>query len=709
LRTAIRKSQVTALTEMALIALACAAAGFALADILGRRARNRAFKVADDAVERRFNILEAVADGIYIIDIDLVVTHVNEEAERLLSLGADAMVGRKLEEIVDPLGSELVPDINLARKTGTIIEQTYLFPTADRSVEVRIKPAACETLVHLRDVSARAQAASKLEKSEQSLQLVTRNVDAVLWTADRDARFSAITGAALSELGLESRDLLDEPCDRLLSRSYLEDAFAGRAAKGESALGERWLRHHVEPLRDVRYGNVNGAVGISIDITELKRAEQTARRSANHDLLTGLPNRLSLEGSLTEVIREAEATKRGFALLFVDLDRFKAINDTLGHDVGDEVLRTVSARLIESVRGGDIVARPGGDEFIVLLPSIAGDEAVDMIAQRIIRRVREPMEIDGHELFVGASIGVATFPEDGRAARALVSHADAAMYRAKRSGGNVHVHFELSMEAEDSDRLTLESEMRHAIERNELRVHYQPIFDVHASVLSGCEALVRWQHPTRGLMPPDAFLPVAEETGIIVDIDRWVLDASCAMLKTIRLSVPGFRVAVNVSPRDLREPDFTAFVFETLRRHEIAFDALTLEITEQVVLDPTALPALQNLAAAGVRIAIDDFGVGYSSLSYLKRLPISGVKVDRSFIADVGSDARSRALVKSIVAMGKALALEVTAEGVETAEQLQFVTSIACGSAQGYHFSRPLALPGFTALVALETARNIAV
>jgi diguanylate cyclase (GGDEF)-like protein/PAS domain S-box-containing protein len=693
-----------AFVGMILVAAAFAAAGFGVADALGRRARLRAFAVAEDAVERRFNILEAVADGIYIVDNDLVVTHVNEEAERLLALGADVVVGQRLEEIVDPLGSELVPDIRRARKTGTIFEQTYLFPTADRSVEVRIKPAALETLVHLRDVTARAQAASKLEKSEQRLQLVTQNVDAVLWTAGRDARFSAVSGAALSELGLKSRDLLDESCDLLLSRSYLEDAFAGKAAKGESPLGERWLRHHVEPLRDKRHGNVNGAVGISIDITELKRAEQTAQRSANHDLLTGLPNRLSLEQSLTEVIRDAESRKRGFALLFVDLDRFKGINDTLGHDVGDEVLRTVASRLTEAVRGGDIVARPGGDEFIVLVPSIAGDDDVDIIAQRIIRRIREPMEINGHELFVGASIGIATFPDHGRAGRALVSHADAAMYRAKRSGGNVHVHFERSMEAEDSDRLTLEADLRHAIERNELRVHYQPIFDVRANVLSGCEALVRWQHPTRGLMAPDAFLPIAEETGLIVDIDRWVLNASCSMLAAIRLGVPGFRAAVNVSPRDLRESDFVAYVFETLRRHGLPLDALTLEITEQVMLEPAALPALQQLAAAGVRIAIDDFGVGYSSLSYLKLLPITGVKVDRSFIADVGTDSRSRALVKSIVAMADALALEVTAEGIETMEQLSFVTSVACGSAQGYHFSKPLPLPGFTALVA-ESAR----
>jgi diguanylate cyclase (GGDEF)-like protein/PAS domain S-box-containing protein len=693
-----------ALISMTLIALACAAAGFALADVLGRRARQRAFRLAEDAVERRFNILEAVADGMYIVDNDLVVTHVNAEAERLLTCEADALVGMKLEAIVDPLGSELVPDIRRARKTSTIYEHTYLFPMADRSIEVRIKPAAAETLVHLRDVTARAQAASKLQKSEQRLQLVTQNVDAVLWTADRDARFSAITGHALGELGLESRDLIDESCDLLLSRNYLDDAFAGKAVKGETVLGERWLRHHVEPLRDVRYGNVNGAVGISIDITELKRAEQNAWHSANHDRLTGLPNRLSLEHSLTELIHDAGSGNRRFALLFVDLDRFKAINDTLGHDIGDEVLGTVASRLTEAVRGEDIVARPGGDEFIVLLPHVAGVEAIDIIAQRIIRRVREPMEVQSHELFVGASIGIATFPDHGRSARTLVSHADAAMYRAKRSGGNAHVHYERSMEAEASERLSLESDLRHAIDRNELRVHYQPIFDVHANVLSGCEALVRWQHPTRGLMAPDAFLPIAEETGFIVEIDRWVLGASCAMLKAVRSDVPTFRLAVNVSPRDLRETDFADFVFEVLRREELTFDALTLEITEQVVLDPIALPTLQKLATAGVRIAIDDFGVGYSSLSYLKRLPISGVKVDRSFIADVANDARSRALVKSIVAMAEALALEVTAEGIETQEQLEFVSSISCGRAQGYHFSKALALPGFMALAALKTA-----
>ena len=693
------------LVSAVLIALACAVAGYTIADAVGRRSRARARAIAEDAVERRFNILEAVADGIYIVDNDLVVTHINEEAERLLASAAGGVIGRKLEMIVDPLASELVPDIRQARTRGTTFEHTYSFPTADRSIEVRIKPAADETLVHLRDVSARAQAASRLEKSEQRLQLVTQNVDAVLWTADRDARFSAITGAALGELGLESRDLLDAPVDTLLSRNYLEHAFAGNAVKGESVLGERWLRHHVEPLRDARHGSVSGAVGISIDITELKRAEQLAWRSANHDGLTDLPNRLSLEQSLTELIGEEPPADRRFALLFLDLDRFKTINDTLGHDVGDEVLRIVSARMTEAVRGDDIVARLGGDEFVVLLPHIASDATIDIIAQRIIRRIREPMEVGGHELFVGASIGIATYPDDGLAARALVSHADAAMYRAKRSGGNTHVHFQRSMESDVTDRISLEADLRHAVDRGELQVHYQPIVDVTTGTLAGCEALVRWQHPTRGLMSPDAFLPYAEETGIIVDIDRWVLHSACGMLRTVRETSPNFRLAVNVSPRDLREADFPRFVFDTLRGLSLPFDALTLEVTEQIVVNREALPTLETLAAAGIRIAIDDFGVGYSSLSYLKHLPISGVKVDRSFIADVASDARSRALVRSIVAMADALALEVTAEGIENAEQLDFVSSISCGNAQGYHFSKPLALPGFTAFVANESER----
>ena len=698
-----------------LIALAIVAAAglastvaFALWSQRLRRAEQTARRAAEDAVERRFNVLEAVADGIYIVDEALVVTHVNDEAERLLRRTSDQLVGARLEEVIDPLGSELVPDIAIARRAGETLEHSYTFPAADRCIEVRIKPAAQETLVYLRDVSARTRATTRLEESEQRLQLVTQNVDAVLWTTGRDARFSAITGGALAELGLRGSDLLDEPCDLLVARSVLDQAFTGVAVRVEAPLGDRWLRHHLEPIVDHRYGDVNGAVGVSIDITELKRAERNAWEAANRDRLTGLPSRLSLEESLATLLaREGDDDGR-FALLFVDIDRFKAINDTLGHDVGDEVLCLVAGRIAEALRDGDIVARPGGDEFIVLLPRIASVADVDIVAQRIIRLVRRPIVVAGREVRVGASIGVALYPEHGRTTQRLVSRADMAMYRAKERGGNAHVHFEPVMETQAAERLTVETELRRALERGELRIHYQPIVEARTGRVSGCEALVRWQHPTRGLVAPDDFLAVAEETGLIVEIDRWVIAEAVRDACAIRTLRPTFTLAVNASPRALLEPGFGGEIVAIAEHCGLPLHALTVEITEKIAVEPAAVPLLDRLASAGANIAIDDFGVGYSSLAYLVRLPIGAMKLDRSFLCGVTEDPRSRLLVRSIVALAQGLAIQVIAEGVETEEELRFVRAIGCDFAQGFSFSKALPLPELLRFLALDTGDLVA-
>jgi diguanylate cyclase (GGDEF)-like protein/PAS domain S-box-containing protein len=683
------------------IVAALAVAGAIACALIARQARRSARAAehrAADAVERRFNVLEAVADGIYIVDDALVITHVNDEAERLLRTASAELVGSRLDEVVDPLASELVPDIALARKSGETLEHSYTFTAADRCVEVRIKPAADETLVYLRDVSARTRATLRLEESEQRLQLVTQNVDAVLWTAGRDARFSAVTGGALGELGLRGSEMIDEPCDLLIARRYLDEAFTGVPVRAEAPLGERWLRHHLEPIVDQRYGDVNGAVGVSIDITELKRAEQRAWEAANRDRLTGLPNRLSLEATLDELI--ARDGEQRFALLFVDVDRFKGINDLLGHDVGDEVLRIVAGRIAEALREGDLVARPGGDEFIALLPTIASGADVDIVAQRIIRLVRRPITIGGREMVVGASVGIAICPDHGRAARVLVSRADLAMYRAKRRGGNAHIHFEAAMETEMAERLTVETELRGALERGELRVHYQPIVAVGSTELVGCEALVRWQHPVRGLIGPEHFLPVAEETGLIVDIDRWVMGEAMRDVGTLRAALPDFALAVNASPLALRLPGFGDEIVALAARRGFPLDALTLEITEQIAVEPDAVPLLDGLAEAGVTIAIDDFGVGYSSLAYLARLPIGVMKLDRSFLTGIADNPRSRLLVRSIVTMAHGLALHVVAEGVEHEDELRFIRAVGCDYAQGFCFSKALPLHELARLVA---------
>jgi diguanylate cyclase (GGDEF)-like protein/PAS domain S-box-containing protein len=691
---------IVALIVLAVTAIAAsgAAVAFGARDAALRRRLRAAQARTADAIEKKLNVLETVGDGIYIVDDALRITHANEEAERLLRVPAGALVGRMLDEVVDPLGSELVPEIRAARRTAAAVERTHAFPATETWVEVRVHAAASETLISLRDVSERTRAELRLRENEQRLRLVTQHVDAVLWTTDREGRFTTISGGALEELGLRADDLLARSSDSLVAGKVLQDVFGGTATRAESQHDERWLRHHVEPIADAK-SNVVGAVGVSIDITELKRAQTLLFDAAHHDRLTGLPNRLSLEQRLEETIAAARADDRRFGVLFLDLDRFKTINDTLGHNAGDEVLREVANRIQGAIRGGDVVARPGGDEFIVLLPRIGQANEIQQVAQRVLRALAVPVIARGSQLYVTASIGAAVFPAHGDQAEALIAHADAAMYRAKGMGGNRYALFDESMETVAVDRLALEHDLRHAVDAGELELRFQPVVQLSTNQIVGCEALVRWRHPVRGLIMPERFIGIAEETGSIVAIDRWVLREACSMAARMRQSVPEFRVAINMSSRDLREPDLPDVVAAALEDYDLPARALTVEITETVALDDSVLPVLRRLYALGVNIALDDFGIGYSSLSYLKRLPISVLKIDRSFVRDIASNAYDQAIVASIVAIARALDFQVIAEGIEIDAQTERLRKLGCDVAQGYRFGKPQALPEFLELV----------
>ncbi|MEJ5868156.1 EAL domain-containing protein [Pseudokineococcus sp. 5B2Z-1] len=432
-------------------------------------------------------------------------------------------------------------------------------------------------------------------------------------------------------------------------------------------------------------------------------------RQAFYDQLTRLPNRTLLLDRLERALARRDGSARTTALLFVDLDRFKQVNDRYGHAVGDRVLAECAARVEGCLRADDTPARLGGDEFAVLLEDVASERHAVDVAERLVQAVSAPLRSLGIELGVGASVGVALAVDGEGDAHALLGEADLAMYRAKAEGGGAVVVFHPGMHAERTDRLALEADLARAVDREELVLHYQPVVDLRDGRVLGAEALVRWQHPVRGLLGPDVFVPVAEATGDIAAVGRWVLREACRAAARWRATAPSATVAVNVSPRQVSDPGFVALVRDALRDARLPPEALVLEITESMLLPGEApvLQRLEELAHADVSVAVDDFGTGYSSLSSLRRLPVDELKVDRSFVRDMG-DREGLAVVRAVLDLARALGLRCVAEGVEHAEEAALLAGLGCERAQGYHFSRPLPEAALREMLAGRAARPAA-
>jgi diguanylate cyclase (GGDEF)-like protein/PAS domain S-box-containing protein len=422
---------------------------------------------------------------------------------------------------------------------------------------------------------------------------------------------------------------------------------------------------------------------------ELEEAKARAQHLADHDALTGLPNRRLLEDRLTQALALSQRNRQQTAVMFIDLDRFKNINDSLGHAVGDVLLKEVSQRLVNQLRTGDTICRIGGDEFVVVLPEVKRTSDVAQVAQKVIEQLSQAVTVEGRELIVTPSIGITIFPDDGRDAETLIRNADAAMYHAKELGRANYQFFTEQMNQAASRRLALESDLRRALARDELRVHYQPIARANGKI-AGYEALVRWQHPARGLVLPADFIQLAEETGLILRIGDWVMREACRWAARPGVG-RGVQVAVNLSPRQFTDPSLPAVVTRALKESGLRPERLELEITESLAMQQTDATAamLARLKSLGVSIAIDDFGTGYSSLAYLKRFPVDKVKIDRSFVADVPGDHDQVAIVSAIVALAHALGIRVIAEGVETEAQLEFLKGCRCDFMQGYLIGRP--------------------
>lgn len=459
-----------------------------------------------------------------------------------------------------------------------------------------------------------------------------------------------------------------------------------------------WLETSTTVITHHQSDEIIEIIAVSRDITERKETEERLLYLANYDSLTGLPNRALFRDRLKRSVVRAQRNSTQVALLFIDLDRFKTINDSLGHHAGDQLLRGVARRLKQFARQGDTIARLGGDEFTVILEGINDSEDAVIVAEKILELMTPPFTLDGHKIVVTPSIGITLFPNDADDMKSLLKNADTAMYRSKEQGGNCFQFYTSDMNEKAMEYLVLETSLRHALEREEFQLHYQPQIDLHTHNIIGIEALLRWDNPERGLLKPNEFIPFTEETGLIEPIGEWVLRNACKeAVGWHKMGLPEFRVAVNLSLRQFVANDFVSLVASVLEETGLSPSHLELEITESFLaydVDKTA-ETLRELHKLGVQLSIDDFGTGYSSLSYLKRYPLNTLKIDQSFVKDIMKNSDDSTIAEAIIAMGQSLNLNVIAEGVETEEQVCFLRGRGCDWIQGHLISEPLCSDDF--------------
>lgn len=519
--------------------------------------------------------------------------------------------------------------------------------------------------------------------------------------------FSAITGYSATEAigknprilhsGLMDKVFYDRMWQSIKKTGRWQGEITDRRKNGENYV--EWLS--ISTMKDER-GESSHYIAVVSDISERKAAEERMVYIAQHDFLTGLPNRMMLHDRLTQAIAHAEREQRKVAVMFLDLDRFKAINDTLGHLVGDKLLQLVAGRISSVARTSDTVSRLGGDEFAIMLPYIENTDDIAMIALKLLASIAGLCVVDGNEIEVTTSIGISVFPEDGTDSESLIAHADAAMYQAKGNGRNNYQFFTREMNRRTLERILIKNKLSHALERNELFLLYQPQVDLQSGRIIGAEALVRWDNPLYGKVLPAQFIPIAEENGLIPPIGEWVLREACRQNQEWRkLGLMKITMAVNLSVVQFRQKNLGEIIKAILHESGLAPSGLELEITEGVVMQDAeaAILLLEDMKAMGLKLSVDDFGTGYSSLNYLKRFPIDKFKIDQSFVRDLTTDTDDAVIVSTIISMAHSLKLKVIAEGVETAEQLAFLKQQGCDEIQGYYFSQPVSAEEFTKLL----------
>ena len=534
---------------------------------------------------------------------------------------------------------------------------------------------------------------------------------------DRAACADAGTLQGRERMAAAREDAAHQREDAAGQREDVAQAREGEAhvREGRAATREREIRSAetlqtatVDQMIRLQQANANLVIA-TLEARQLAEQVQTAKveldHLAHHDVLTGLPNRILMYDRLAQAIALTRRTGKQLAVLFMDLDRFKHINDSLGHSVGDQLLQSVGRRLLACVRQSDTISRQGGDEFVALIPDIDHAEDAALAAQKMLAAIALPHRIEQHDLHIGASIGI--YPDDGLDAETLIKHADTAMFHAKDKGRNTYAFFEQRMTTRAIARQSIEASLRLALERQEFVLHYQPKINLHSGTIVGIESLVRWQHPQRGLLEPAQFVPIAEDSGLILPLGRWVLREACRQTRAWQdAGLPPVVIAVNTSALEFRAEDFLVKLQQILDETRLLPRYLELELTESVLMrDASAADlVLHALSAMGVQLAVDDFGTGYSSLSYLRQFPINTLKIDQSFVNNMTRNANDASLVSAVISMGKSLKQRVIAEGVETAEQVAFLLEQQCDEGQGFFFGNPMGAEAFTPLLQAGTS-----
>jgi diguanylate cyclase (GGDEF)-like protein/PAS domain S-box-containing protein len=646
-------------------------------------------------------IVALASDAILILDGRGTILYANAAATALFGDPRTGLIGQDFGFVATP--DEPI-EIQIKHAGGKLVSADL------RSVDMEMDGRTV-TVAFLRDVTERKQAeaqmrlyAAAVDNTSEGI-MVTDTTPAIIAV---NAALSQITGYTADELLGRNPSLLQSGYHdpvfframwrQLLDQDHWRGEIWNRAKDGEIA--PQWV--NINAVRS-ETGRVTHYVGVFSDISDIKRSEAQIERLAHRDPLTDLPNRLLFRTRLEQTLRRAKAGRTQVGLLLADLDAFRHVNDSLGHGVGDLVLCEVAARLTALVRPDETVARLSGDEFAVLIESDTGIETrASLMAERIIDALARPLTLAGQQLFISASIGIATYPNDGDDVARLMQNCDAALYQARESGGNGYRHYARALSDYARERVMLISDLHRALADDELVLHYQPQVDMRQGRLIGLEALVRWQHPQRGLLGPNRFIRIAEETGLILPLGEWVLRTACVQALAWQADgLPFGRIAVNVSGAEIRRRNPVETVAALLEETGFPADRLELEVTESVIMDlreeaPAVLAGLKRL---GLALAMDDFGTGYSSLAYLKGLPFDTLKIDMSFISGLPDDTASAAIVDAIAALASRLGFKVLAEGVETEAQRRFLLGVGCDLAQGYLFGRPAPAEEITALL----------